>query len=893
MSNQLVITSGAKVRNLSGVLTGTAGVVSSVPYGGANGVATLDSSGKVPLSQLPASVITYLGTWNASTNTPTLVNGTGDTGDLYICNVAGTVNFGAGPITFAVGDWVIYSGTTWEKSGGASGTVTSVAMTTPTGLSVTGSPITTSGTLALSLSSGYTIPTTSFLSGLVPYTGATANVDLGVYYLTTARLNSNEIKATTSGGIDIHSNSGTQVALFGAGGGAGTTFYGGINGTTANFSGQLTLGSTITNGTNTYTLPSATGTLALTSDIPSLTGYVPYTGATATLDLGLFPLQSFGVNIAGGSGLGGAVNIRQATSHSLWTGGNYTSIFADTSYGLKFYFANDARTFTLSASAISAGSPPTYTMPASSGTLALTSDIPSLTNYVTLNTLQTITGVKFFNAEASFDSNIVLTGGDFVIGNSGYDTSINTETLTASRSINFPNKSGVVAMTSDIPSLSGYVQGSGTTSYHAKFTGSGTIGNSMLTDDGTTLQSIGATRSNLYLKAASSSYYSQLAFTNGTNGSFGGISYNNSGQYMQFETNSSEWMRLTSDGNLGLGTTSPIQTSGYGFMTTNGSSGSGYITKVNGTTSMYLYSNASDSRVAEQRNLPLVFETNGTQRMRITADGHVGIDIVPSNWQYSVVGGILQVGNSSMYEYGNYEVGLQVNAYYNGGWKYIASGSTTSTQIQLNDGNILFNNAPAGTAGNTINYVERMRIRSDGNVGIGNTGDANYRLIVTGVDSGSSNWTLMTINAAGTAMFRVRNDGLFMTGTASLSPINNTTSSAANANIGAAGDLRLSTASSQRFKDNIQDWNGNGLETILALKPRTFNYKADYYKHPEVEMLGLIAEEVAEVSPYLADFENEDRTGQVENVRYANIVVPLIKAIQELSAKVSALENKS
>jgi hypothetical protein len=41
------------------------------------------------------------------------------------------------------------------------GTVTSVGMTTPTGLTVTGSPVTTSGTLALSMTSGYAIPTTS------------------------------------------------------------------------------------------------------------------------------------------------------------------------------------------------------------------------------------------------------------------------------------------------------------------------------------------------------------------------------------------------------------------------------------------------------------------------------------------------------------------------------------------------------------------------------------------------------------------------------------------------------------------------------------------------------------------------------------------------------------
>lgn len=81
-----------------------------------NGYASLDSGGKVPVAQLPNSIMEYLGTWDASTNTPTLANGTGNAGDVYICSVAGTVNFGAGPITFAAGDWVVYSGSIWQKS---------------------------------------------------------------------------------------------------------------------------------------------------------------------------------------------------------------------------------------------------------------------------------------------------------------------------------------------------------------------------------------------------------------------------------------------------------------------------------------------------------------------------------------------------------------------------------------------------------------------------------------------------------------------------------------------------------------------------------------------------------------------------------------------------------
>jgi hypothetical protein len=49
----------------------------------------------------------------------------------------------------------------WKNSSNGNGTVTSVALTTPTGLTISGSPITSSGTLAIGLQSGYSIPTTS------------------------------------------------------------------------------------------------------------------------------------------------------------------------------------------------------------------------------------------------------------------------------------------------------------------------------------------------------------------------------------------------------------------------------------------------------------------------------------------------------------------------------------------------------------------------------------------------------------------------------------------------------------------------------------------------------------------------------------------------------------
>ena len=162
MSQQIQITGGAKVRNLEGVLTGTSGVVNSLGINVPSGIPQLDGSGKILVSQLPNSVMEYKGTWNAATNTPTLADGTGNQGDVYLCNVAGTANFGSGPIAFVVGDQVIYSGTIWQRASGATGTVTSVAVTeSGDALTITGSPITTSGTINI----GFTGTNSQYVNG--------------------------------------------------------------------------------------------------------------------------------------------------------------------------------------------------------------------------------------------------------------------------------------------------------------------------------------------------------------------------------------------------------------------------------------------------------------------------------------------------------------------------------------------------------------------------------------------------------------------------------------------------------------------------------------------------------------------------------------------------------
>lgn len=85
--------------------------------GAAGGVAELDANGKIKAQNLPSSVMEYQGTWNADTNTPTLADGTGDAGDIYRVSTAGTQTFGGVTYEFNVGEYAMYNGTVWEKSG--------------------------------------------------------------------------------------------------------------------------------------------------------------------------------------------------------------------------------------------------------------------------------------------------------------------------------------------------------------------------------------------------------------------------------------------------------------------------------------------------------------------------------------------------------------------------------------------------------------------------------------------------------------------------------------------------------------------------------------------------------------------------------------------------------
>ena len=108
-SNSISITGGS----ISG--TTISGYISTTQKGAANGVATLDSGGQIPIGQIPPlGDLNYQGTWNAASNSPALTSNIGTKGYYYVVNFAGNTDLN-GITDWQVNDWAVFNGSVWQK----------------------------------------------------------------------------------------------------------------------------------------------------------------------------------------------------------------------------------------------------------------------------------------------------------------------------------------------------------------------------------------------------------------------------------------------------------------------------------------------------------------------------------------------------------------------------------------------------------------------------------------------------------------------------------------------------------------------------------------------------------------------------------------------------------
>ena len=528
-----------------------------------------------------AGGVTYQGTWNASTNTPTLTSSVGTKGYYYIVDVAGSTNLN-GITDWKIGDWAIFNGSTWDKvdntdavssvngfTGAVSLTTSNIAEGTNLyyldsrarlALSFTagsGAYDNTTGVITIptntsQLTNGANFITLSSLSASSPlsYNSGTGAFSIQVAngsqngYLsssdwTTFNSKQNAITLTTTGSSGSSTLVGATLnvptyTLSGLGG-VPTTRQLTINGTAYDLSADRSWSvGTHTGSLTSGYIPKATGTTSLTDSLVYDTGTAVLIGTTTASTSKFMVYSTTADNHY--QAIGSAPSFRFADTITSPT---YTGIVGLATASNHFIIGAAAGDMVLANNTTSSignfifGTGTTERM-----RITPTGNV-SINN--TNNTYRfDVNGTVRFTGQLRLESTI--TDGTY------------TYTL--------PSATGTLALTSAIPANP--VGGTGTTNYLPKFTGTSTIGNSLVYDNGT---------------------------------------------------------------NVGINTTTPIFSTGYTTLSLNGSTGGQIEFKTGDVGKNYIYSNSTDLRFYTNGGAFRFENATGLEIGYATAQGLYKLDV--------------------------------------------------------------------------------------------------------------------------------------------------------------------------------------------------------------------------------------------------------------------------
>jgi hypothetical protein len=191
----------------------------------------------------------------------------------------------------------------------------------------------------------------------------------------------------------------------------------------------------------------------------------------------------------------------------------------------------------------------------------------------------------------------------------------------------------------------------------------------------------------------------------------------------KFLTSGAERMRITSAGNVGIGTSSPTDTISFGRIidvsssslaggTYYRNSGTGYFGAV-GYDGTFGYLGTWGASAGAVR-----FYTNSTEKMRLDSSGNLGLGVTPSAWVGFTA---MQFGGQAYVAGSSLGMGMTSNAYRDaGGFKYIAT-SGAALYAQASGNSHAWYTAPSGTAGNAITFTQAMTLDASGNLLVGIT----------------------------------------------------------------------------------------------------------------------------------------------------------------------------
>ena len=260
------------------------------------------------------------------------------------------------------------------------------------------------------------------------------------------------------------------------------------------------------------------------------------------------------------------------------------------------------------------------------------------------------------------------------------------------------------------------------------------------------------------------------------------------------------------------------------------------------------------------RTINVTHPTSATNNITLDSSGNVGIGTSSPSTKLTIgsLGALrLQTGSVTM--------------------DCTPTAGATDSFVWNTSSNCIYSWSMAGT--------ERMRIDSSGNLLVGTTSrtwgnnGSNQLTVKSGSDDALAVWTTSTGAAA-----------IFRNGGAANMQIFNCNGSDVGSISVTASNTAYNTSSDYRLKYNVQPMM-SGLATVAALKPVTYKWNAD-----DSNGEGFIAHELQEVIPLAVtgakDAVDDEGNIKPQGVDYSKIVVHLVAALQELSAKNDALEAR-
>jgi len=325
-------------------------------------------------------------------------------------------------------------------------------------------------------------------------------------------------------------------------------------------------------------------------------------------------------------------------------------------------------------------------------------------------------------------------------------------------------------------------------------------------------------------------------------------------------TNSTNAVTIDASQNVGIGVTPSAKLDVAGAQWIRGAAAAGAILVTTADPTSGANGVSLAASFATGSYGPLKFFTSNTEAMRIDSSGNVGIGTVASaSTRFQAT---ISTGHAGTF-------------YSNGGGVALPSSSNYGITLTGNlsggsaEANIVYGSSGAGLAFNSWNgttQTERMRIVSSGKFGVGldpnpNAGTIQSKAIGTDTFGG--------YNSAGGFTFAVSGVGQIYAVSTSIAAI-----------------------SDERLKENIRDLN-DGLQIVMALKPRKYDWKAGKGADTK-NARGFIAQEFEQILPDLIDEWREPAPeGEAPYKSIRQDLFPiLVKAIQELNAKVTALEEQ-